>query len=483
MALVDQGATRLGGFPQQLLDPISQEFAADGLTMADDELGGFGTMESAGHVDVDEIIPTLSHTPMDVVDGEIVSTTAAGEELAATAEDPEVPMDIESTGVSSDNLSNRSSSSSSNNNVNQNESEKDNLKIKITMKDGQTKVTTSSSSSSGHLGSSSGSKSSSSKSSSKSSSEKRSSSGDKERKKSSSSSKSSSSGHKSSSSSSSSSKRSSSTSSSKSSSRDKDRERSSSHKSSSSSTSSSSKGSSTSSSSSSSRSKEASVSQADKDKDTLSKVMGSGSATLEKLGKIPKKPKTEEATGTAPAAPAPAKKSSISIEVRKDPENRPKTVKTFNSQFRNHGLVEDIPPPPSRKTLKKPDTAASTALTAATHKSSSSASTTGSLKRASPPKDTEGVPSSPVAEKRIKLDQLVATSPSEEKPGGVKLIAPRAKRKYSLEVLLSALCAMQREGISFEVYFTGNAATAVDRYSELRTFKNKIKYTIIVALI
>lgn len=421
----------VGGFPQnnhaqqmQLLDPSHPSYA-DSLG----ELGGLGSAD----IDVDEIIPTLSHghAAMEVVgvvgEGQFLGAGADG--AAAEVVDAATDNVLMDDGHSSDN----NHSSLSNNNVNQNESEKDNLKIKITMRDGKTKVTTSSSSS----GSSSKGVEGRRTSSSSSRSDKKSgssSSGDKERSKerkssssaSKSSSSSSSSGHhksssSSTSSSSSSSKRSSSGSKSGSS-RDKDREKSSSHKSSSSSHSSSSKSPSSSSSTASRREKE-SVSQADKDKDTLSKVMGGagGLSTLDKLGKIPKKAKTEEAAAAVPSA----KKASISIEVRKDPENRPKTVKTFNSQFRNHGLVEDIPPPPSRKTLKKPESstiAAGVTMTTTTANKSS-------LKRASPVKDT----TSPVTEKRLKLDQIVAAaSPTEEKPGGVKLIAPRAKRKYLL---------------------------------------------------
>uniref|UniRef100_A0A1B0CHK2 Serine/threonine-protein phosphatase 1 regulatory subunit 10 n=1 Tax=Lutzomyia longipalpis TaxID=7200 RepID=A0A1B0CHK2_LUTLO len=101
------------------------------------------------------------------------------------------------------------------------------------------------------------------------------------------------------------------------------------------------------------------ASQAEKDKDTLAKIMGTGH--LEKLGKIPKKAKTEgdspkEKDKEAPAKPVPPPKkpSSISIEQRKDGENRPNTVKKFNSQFRSHGLEEAPPPPASRRNPKKP---------------------------------------------------------------------------------------------------------------------------------
>lgn len=224
--------------------------------------------------------------------------------------------------------------------------------------------------------------------------------------------------------------------SSSSSSRDKDRDR---HKSSSSR-----------SSSSSSRDKQkssrdkdkvvATVTQAEKDKDTLAKVMAPTS--IDKLGKIPKKPKTEDpakagSEASAQVVPPPPKKSSISIEVRKDADNRPKTVKTFNSQFRNHGLVEEAPPPPSRKTLKKPSSTASSpmavtspvpATTLSQPKLTSPAQTTTSaLKRSSPPPSAKESPT----EKKLKLDIMAAgADEKQEKPGGIKLIAPRSKRKY-----------------------------------------------------
>uniref|UniRef100_A0A6B2EGF5 Putative serine/threonine-protein phosphatase 1 regulatory subunit 10 isoform x3 n=1 Tax=Phlebotomus kandelakii TaxID=1109342 RepID=A0A6B2EGF5_9DIPT len=106
------------------------------------------------------------------------------------------------------------------------------------------------------------------------------------------------------------------------------------------------------------------VSQAEKDKDTLAKVMGTGH--LEKLGKIPKKTKSEvvadskdtgggggKSSSAPTAAAAPKKPASISIEQRKDGENRPNTVKKFNSQFRSHGLEEAPPPPSSRRNPPK----------------------------------------------------------------------------------------------------------------------------------
>lgn len=156
------------------------------------------------------------------------------------------------------------------------------------------------------------------------------------------------------------------------------------------------------------------MSQADKDKETLSKV---AATPLEKIGKIPKKPRDENATTILPITST--KKSSISIEARKDPENRPKTVKTFNSQFRSHGLTEEAPPPPSRKTLKKP---ASGSTMPPPSSSGGSATISSSLKRRSlsPPPLQAAAP----LEKRIKTDALLTTLDRVEKPGGIKLIAP-----------------------------------------------------------
>lgn len=218
---------------------------------------------------------------------------------------------------------------------------------------------------------------------------------------------SSSSHHKSSSSSSHKSKSSSSSSSSKD--KDKDRDSKDKHRSSSSSSKHSS------SSSSKSKDKEKS-SQAEKDKDTLAKILP---PTLIKLGKIPKKPsdgasrksdggtqKSTEDGGEKKEEKPPIKKS-FSIEVRKG--EKPKSVKTLNSQFRSHGL-EEVPPPPSRKGVKRPGSSPTT-----------NTPVVSSLKRSSPvPQGNKDVP----PEKKVKDDLGVAP----ERLGGIKLIKP--KRKY-----------------------------------------------------
>uniref|UniRef100_A0A8W7PWR4 TFIIS N-terminal domain-containing protein n=1 Tax=Anopheles coluzzii TaxID=1518534 RepID=A0A8W7PWR4_ANOCL len=149
----------------------------------------------------------------------------------------------------------------------------------------------------------------------------------------------------------------------------------------------------------------------------------------------------------------PSKKASISIEVR-NPENRVKTVKTYNSQFRSHGLIEEAPPPPSRKGLKKPSSAsspstASPAATAASNNASGSSSAvigstaTGTLKRSSPTSSSgrDAVLAGVTAEKRAKEDPM-------ERPGSIKLIPP--KRQHALvesDMFMDALSATLRKDV------------------------------------
>lgn len=233
-----------------------------------------------------------------------------------------------------------------------------------------------------------------------------------------------SSNHKSSSRSSSDSKHKSSSSSrdnkSKDSDKDKDRDRSSKSSSSSSKSSSKSSGSSSSKSSQPKEKRDSiedKVSQSMKDKDTLTKITP---PAINKLGKIPKKPATD-----GDAESVPSKKSSISIEVKKDAENRPKTVKTFNSQFRSHGLAEEAPPPPSRRGLQRPSS-----------QPTAGASIPANIvtKRTSPPPEKKDA----VPEKKLKID----TTLTVEKPG-IKLIPAKPKSEYLLTIPFNLLfCRM-----------------------------------------
>ncbi|XP_068620992.1 serine/threonine-protein phosphatase 1 regulatory subunit 10 [Battus philenor] len=119
--------------------------------------------------------------------------------------------------------------------------------------------------------------------------------------------------------------------------------------------------------------------------------------SIQKLGKIPKLSDVKK------------EKPSISIEVRKPDEPKPKTVKTFNSKFRKHGLEEEVKPPPSRAALlnkKPPPTMPSTIPIA---------------KRPSP------VHNDTPPEKKLKTIEVV------EKPGAIKLIPPKPKPMMLLE--------------------------------------------------
>lgn len=118
--------------------------------------------------------------------------------------------------------------------------------------------------------------------------------------------------------------------------------------------------------------------------------------SIHKLGKIPKLSDSKK------------EKPSISIEVRKPDEPKPKTVKTFHSKFRKHGLEEEVKPPPSRATLLNKKTPVIPTLPA--------------------PKRPSPVHNETPPEKKPKTVDPV------EKPGSIKLIPPKPKRKYIYEI-------------------------------------------------
>ncbi|KAJ6650077.1 Serine/threonine-protein phosphatase 1 regulatory subunit 10 [Pseudolycoriella hygida] len=164
------------------------------------------------------------------------------------------------------------------------------------------------------------------------------------------------------------------------------------------------------------------VSQSMKDKETLTKV---APPSINKLGKIPKKPAADTEVSADSVG---SKKSSISIEVKKDAENRPKTVKTFNSQFRSHGLAEEAPPPPSRRGLQRPSSQPTIGA---------SIPTPNPTKRTSPPPEKK---ETIVPEKKLKLDIAVVA----EKPG-IKLIPAKPKTPVLVEsdMFMDAIFASQ----------------------------------------
>lgn len=166
------------------------------------------------------------------------------------------------------------------------------------------------------------------------------------------------------------------------------------------------KSSSSSSSSKSKDRKESKEKQAEKDKDTLSKVLPQN---MQKLARIPKKPseeKTKESTDKS------KKDKNFSIEPRKPGEERPRTVKVFNAKMRSTGLEEEVKPPPPR-TGKKPTP--SVTLPSIPQK------------RPSPSKDIPIIP-----EKKPKIEM-------PERPGAIKLIPPKPKRKLHRYMYLTFL--------------------------------------------
>lgn len=136
--------------------------------------------------------------------------------------------------------------------------------------------------------------------------------------------------------------------------------------------------------------------QAEKDKDTLEKLKP---ATLDKIGRIPKKPLSGDKDKEV------KKKPSMSIEPKKKGEDRPKTVKIFNSKMRSTGLEEEAKPPPPRSAIKKPPPILPAIPLP--------------VKRSSPTKDNLSTP----PEKKMKLD-------IPERIGAIKLIPPKPKRKF-----------------------------------------------------
>uniref|UniRef100_A0A1E1WAA9 TFIIS N-terminal domain-containing protein n=1 Tax=Pectinophora gossypiella TaxID=13191 RepID=A0A1E1WAA9_PECGO len=131
--------------------------------------------------------------------------------------------------------------------------------------------------------------------------------------------------------------------------------------------------------------------------DKQSKPEDKMSPSIHKLGKIPKLSDSKK------------EKPSISIEVRKPDEPKPKTVKTFHSKFRKHGLEEEVKPPPSRASLlnkKVPPVLPPTIPV---------------------PKRPSPVHNETPPEKKPKTVEPV------EKPGAIKLIPPKPKPMLLLE--------------------------------------------------
>lgn len=126
--------------------------------------------------------------------------------------------------------------------------------------------------------------------------------------------------------------------------------------------------------------------------------------SIHKLGKIPKLGDLKK------------EKPSLSIEIRKPEDPKPKTVKTFHSKFRKHGLEEEIKPPPPRASL-------------VTKKSSPVVPPIVTIPKRPSPVHNDTPP-----EKKAKTVELV------DKPGAIKLIPAKPKRKcYILSNILNVI--------------------------------------------
>jgi hypothetical protein len=126
----------------------------------------------------------------------------------------------------------------------------------------------------------------------------------------------------------------------------------------------------------------------------------------------------------------------MSIEVRKG--DKPKTVKTINSQFRNHGLAEEPPPPPSRKALTKKIPTTTAAPTLSVHTASV----------------TTSKPSSSLSPPLNKKIEKALESEVPERAGGVKLIKPKREcnRNFNLSLFTSQIRSMDEFRMYFKVH-------------------------------
>lgn len=156
----------------------------------------------------------------------------------------------------------------------------------------------------------------------------------------------------------------------------------------------------------------------------------SSQPSIHKLGKIPKLSDSKK------------DKPSISIEVRKPDDPKPKTVKTFNSKFRKHGLEEEIKPPPSRAALLSKKVVPPAPPTVVL------------------PKRPSPVHNDTPPEKKPKTVEL------SDKPGSIKLIPAKPKRKYYFNNFLIS--------ILIHLIFSGNAIHMANVL--LRSLYGKSKY-------
>lgn len=193
--------------------------------------------------------------------------------------------------------------------------------------------------------------------------------------------------------------------------------------------------------------------QAEKNRETLAVIKAMTAVPAVKMAKIPRKPKVEgEAAGEGASATASSSSAAAAAEaLDKLTQQRPKTVKTFNSKFRSTGLVEELPPAAAGK---GPAAAKKLGGVTPTGSALPSEKRSPGVKRAG---STEGLP----IEKKLKTvdDSAIsaavaavmkkAAAAADAKPA-VKLISPRPRRKISLSHLPSCTLFVTRFIHSFE---------------------------------
>ncbi len=170
--------------------------------------------------------------------------------------------------------------------------------------------------------------------------------------------------------------------------------------------------------------------QAEKNRETLAVIKSLSAPASVKIAKIPRKPKQEgdvSTEGTALPSSSTTAPTAAEVVEKLATQQRPKTVKTFNSKFRSTGLVEPIPAPGKPGVaVKKPGVASPSSSPVHGDKKIPG------LKR---PGSSDGLP---LEKKHKAIDDsaisaavaavMKKTAAAEAKPA-VKLIAPRPRRK------------------------------------------------------
>ena len=165
--------------------------------------------------------------------------------------------------------------------------------------------------------------------------------------------------------------------------------------------------------------------QAEKNRATLA-VIKSMSSPAVKLAKIPRKPKPGEGAAEGVEASGGALTSEMLDKLTAAQQQRPKTVKTFNSKFRSTGLVEDL----AQSMPKKPSQPVAPGSLPTTDKKLSPAiKRTGSADGGVPPLEKKMKAVDDTAISAAVAAVMKKTAAAEAAKPAVKLISARPRRK------------------------------------------------------